>query len=79
MMMTHLMLFPFAVAVHIQPQIIQVEHSVPLALSLSQELPQVVVEIFICHPEAELVGQSQGHDLLGNNRRSLRKCQSKFL
>ena len=56
--MMHLMLLPFAVVVHIQPQSIQVEHFVCLVLSPPLEFPQVVVEIPIPTPEAELVGQS---------------------
>ena len=77
--MMHPKLLPYTVAACIQPQNILVEHSVPLVLSPPWELPQVVVEIPIPHPEVEFVGLHQGHDLLDNNLGSLRTDQSKFL
>ena len=76
--MTHPKLLPYAVVARIQAQYILVEHSVPLVLSLPLELPHVVVEIPIPHPEVELVGLSQGHDLLDNYLGSLGKDQSKW-
>ena len=55
------------VVAHIQPQSTLAECSAVLALLPPQEDQQIVCKVPIPHPEVNLVGQSQDHDLGDNN------------